>query len=48
VAPSDRLRIAAHAKVNLLLRILAREAPAGYHQIETAFTLLELAGGASR
>jgi len=39
----DRVRIAAHAKVNLLLRILAREAPAGYHQIETAFTLLELA-----
>src|SRR5437773_11921369 len=24
------------------LRILAREAPAGYHQIETAFALLEL------
>jgi len=39
----DRVRIAAHAKINLLLRILAREAPAGYHQIETAFTLLELA-----
>src|SRR5207244_1673946 len=32
-----------HAKLNLLLRILAREAPAGYHQIETAFALLELA-----
>src|SRR5205807_1822076 len=28
---------------NLLLRILAREASSGYHQIETAFTLLELA-----
>jgi len=39
----DRVRIAAHAKVNLLLRILAREAPAGFHQIETAFALLELA-----
>src|SRR5207247_6480114 len=40
---TDAVRIAAHAKVNLLLRILAREAPAGYHQIETAFTLLDLA-----
>src|SRR5207245_8916284 len=39
----DRVRIAAHAKVNLFLRILAREAPSGYHQIETAFALLELA-----
>lgn len=38
----DRVRIAAHAKVNLFLRILAREA-SGYHQIETAFTLLDLA-----
>src|SRR5213079_2041706 len=40
--------MAAHAKLNLLLRILAREAPAGgaargYLQIETAFALLELA-----
>jgi len=34
---TDTVRIAAHAKLNLLLRILAREAPAGYHQIETAF-----------
>jgi 4-diphosphocytidyl-2-C-methyl-D-erythritol kinase len=42
VAP-DRVRVAAHAKLNLFLRILAREAPSGYHQIETAFTLLELA-----
>jgi len=42
-ASAERVRIAAHAKLNLLLRILAREAPAGYHQIETAFTLLELA-----
>ena len=39
----DRVRVAAHAKVNLFLRILARESPAGYHQIETAFVLLELA-----
>ena len=39
---SDRLRVAAHAKVNLLLRILARERD-GYHQIETVFQLLELA-----
>jgi 4-diphosphocytidyl-2-C-methyl-D-erythritol kinase len=39
----DRVRIAAHAKLNLMLRILAREAPSGYHQIETAFALLELA-----
>ena len=36
------VRIAAHAKVNLFLRILSRES-AGYHQIETAFVLLELA-----
>ena len=42
-ASAERVRIAAHAKLNLLLRILAREAPAGYHQIETAFALLELA-----
>jgi 4-diphosphocytidyl-2-C-methyl-D-erythritol kinase len=41
VAP-DRVRIAAHAKVNLFLRILARE-PGGYHQLETAFALLDLA-----
>ena len=39
----DRVRIAAHAKLNLLLRILAREAPSGYHQLETAFVLLDLA-----
>jgi 4-diphosphocytidyl-2-C-methyl-D-erythritol kinase len=38
----DAVRIAAHAKVNLFLRILAREA-SGFHQIETAFALLELA-----
>jgi 4-diphosphocytidyl-2-C-methyl-D-erythritol kinase len=41
-APPVAVCIAAHAKVNLFLRILARE-PSGYHQIETAFTLLELA-----
>jgi len=36
------VRVAAHAKINLFLRILARET-SGYHQIETAFALLELA-----
>ncbi len=41
-APPARVRVAAHAKVNLLLRILARES-GGHHQIETAFALLELA-----
>lgn len=41
-APPDRVRLAAPAKVNLFLRILAREA-GGYHQIETAFALLDLA-----
>ena len=39
---SNAVRIAAHAKVNLFLRILARES-SGFHQIETAFALLELA-----
>ena len=39
----NRVRVAAHAKVNLFLRIIAREAPAGFHLIETAFALLELA-----
>ncbi len=38
----DRVRTEAHAKLNLLLRILARES-AGYHQIETVFQLLDLA-----
>jgi 4-diphosphocytidyl-2-C-methyl-D-erythritol kinase len=42
VTPPQALRIAAHAKVNLFLRILARET-SGFHQIETAFALLELA-----
>lgn len=41
-APPDRVQAQAHAKVNLLLRILARET-SGYHQIETVFQLLELA-----
>jgi 4-diphosphocytidyl-2-C-methyl-D-erythritol kinase len=38
---TDRVTIAAHAKANLLLRILSREAN-GYHGIETLFALLEL------
>ncbi len=37
-----RVRIAAHAKLNLFLRVLARE-QSGFHQIETAFALVELA-----
>ncbi len=41
-APPDRVQAPAHAKVNLLLRILTRET-GGYHQIETVFQLLELA-----
>jgi len=36
------VRVAAHAKLNLFFRILARDGT-GYHQIETAFALLELA-----
>src|SRR5690349_22082249 len=40
---TDAVRVAAHAKLNLFLRILAREAPTGFHQIETAFALVELA-----
>jgi 4-diphosphocytidyl-2-C-methyl-D-erythritol kinase len=39
---AESLRVAAHAKINLFLRILARET-SGFHQIETAFALLELA-----
>ena len=38
----ERVRVAAHAKINLFLRVLAREHD-GYHQLETAFALLELA-----
>lgn len=37
-----RIRISAHAKVNLFLRILAREAD-GFHGLETLFCLLDLA-----
>ena len=40
--PPTRLTASAHAKANLLLRVLARET-SGYHQLETVFTLLELA-----
>jgi 4-diphosphocytidyl-2-C-methyl-D-erythritol kinase len=36
------VRIAAHAKANLFLRVLARETT-GFHAIETLFTLLDLA-----
>ena len=39
---TDCVRISAHAKANLFLRVLAKEA-SGYHAIETLFTLLELA-----
>ncbi len=41
MTPSS-VRVAAHAKLNLFLRVLARES-GGFHQIETAFALLELA-----
>jgi len=47
---TDAVRIAAHAKINLFLRILAREhggvgggGGTAFHQLETAFALLELA-----
>lgn len=39
---TNRVRVAAHAKANLFLRVLARET-SGYHSLETLFTLLELA-----
>lgn len=39
---SRRVQILAHAKANLFLRVLAREA-SGFHSIETLFVLLELA-----
>lgn len=39
-APPQRLRIHAPAKINLALRILARE-DTGFHQIETLFVSLE-------
>ncbi len=38
----DRVECKAHAKVNLLLRVLSQER-SGYHGIETLFSLLELA-----
>ncbi len=38
----DSVTIAAHAKINLFLRVLSRETT-GFHGIETLFTLLELA-----
>src|SRR5262249_28107217 len=41
VSHPDRVRVKAHAKLNLFLRVLAREA-SGYHGLETLFTLLEL------
>ena len=37
-----RVQVAAHAKLNLFLRVLAREAD-GYHGIETLFCLIDLA-----
>ena len=37
----NSVRIAAHAKANLFLRVLGRE-QSGFHHIETLFTLLEL------
>ena len=41
-AVTDSIALAAHAKVNLFLRVLARESD-GYHGIETLFCRLELA-----
>lgn len=38
----DTAQLAAHAKANLFLRVLARET-SGFHQLETLFVLLELA-----
>jgi 4-diphosphocytidyl-2-C-methyl-D-erythritol kinase len=38
----DAVRIAAHAKINVFLRVLSRES-SGFHGIETVFALLELA-----
>jgi 4-diphosphocytidyl-2-C-methyl-D-erythritol kinase len=40
--PPASLRISAHAKVNLFLRVLAREGD-GFHSLETLFCLLSLA-----
>ncbi len=41
-AAAGAVVVSAHAKVNLLLRVLAREAD-GYHGLETVFCLLDLA-----
>ena len=38
----DSFTIAAHAKANLFLRVLAREV-SGFHTLETLFVLLQLA-----
>jgi 4-diphosphocytidyl-2-C-methyl-D-erythritol kinase len=38
----NAVRIAAHAKINLFLRVLSRES-SGYHGIETVFALVDLA-----
>lgn len=40
--PVDQVRVLAHAKANLFLRVLARET-SGFHTLETLFTLLDLA-----
>ncbi|MBR9990606.1 MAG: 4-(cytidine 5'-diphospho)-2-C-methyl-D-erythritol kinase [Gemmatimonadetes bacterium] len=42
VASPEHVRVLARAKINLSLRVLARET-SGYHQIETVFCALELA-----
>jgi 4-diphosphocytidyl-2-C-methyl-D-erythritol kinase len=42
MTPPTAVAVSAHAKVNLLLRVLAREAD-GFHGIETVFCLLDLA-----
>jgi len=41
VPPAGRIEVVAHAKVNLFLRVLAREED-GYHGLETLFTLVDL------
>jgi len=43
IANGTAARTVAQAKLNLFLRVLAREA-SGYHQIETLFCRLELGG----
>jgi 4-diphosphocytidyl-2-C-methyl-D-erythritol kinase len=39
-----RVSVEAHAKINLLLRVLSRE-PDGFHSLETLFCLVDLADG---